>query len=92
MAKRDNARVLFKSYIDAAGGELQADAAFLAGLKQAQEQVLRGRGGAQGRGRMGLGGLGGVGCLGWGWVGMGGVGRGWVGLGVTGLGSGVEGL
>ena len=63
MAKRDNARVLFKSYIDAAGGELQADAAFLAGLKQAQEQVPGGGAGADA-------GRGAAGRVEWGWYGV----------------------
>ncbi|PSC73353.1 chloroplastic isoform X2 [Micractinium conductrix] len=36
VAKRDGAKTLFKQYLDAQGGQLQADKAFLVGLKQAQ--------------------------------------------------------
>lgn len=39
VAKRDNARTLFKSHIAKLGGELQADRAFLAALRAYQEQV-----------------------------------------------------
>lgn len=38
VAKRDNARLLFKSFIDQAG-ELQSDLGYLKGLKRTQEQV-----------------------------------------------------
>ena len=44
MAKRDNAKKLFKAHIDSLGGELQADKQFLTALKAYQEQVGAGRG------------------------------------------------
>ncbi|EFN52285.1 hypothetical protein CHLNCDRAFT_139027 [Chlorella variabilis] len=36
VAKRDNAKGIFKQYLDSHGGQLQADKAFLVGLRQAQ--------------------------------------------------------
>ena len=39
VAKRDNARSLFKAHIDSLGGELRADRDFLAGLKAVQGEV-----------------------------------------------------
>ncbi|KAL4420333.1 hypothetical protein ABPG77_010238 [Micractinium sp. CCAP 211/92] len=36
VAKRDNAKNIFKQYLDANGGELKADKQFLVGMKQAQ--------------------------------------------------------
>ena len=39
VAKRDNARALFKAHIDALGGELRADRDFLVGLKARQAEV-----------------------------------------------------